>query len=111
MRRRNVYFLDKCLFACFIALIEVGRYKLVSEPWSVLSELVFVECPVCTRMVMDYLRYLFCCAVVLICWLVLCRSEMVGGRDDAAIATALAAMAQVLAQSNEQAAIGRRNEG
>ena len=25
------------LFRCFIALIEVGRYKLVSEPWSVLS--------------------------------------------------------------------------
>jgi len=62
-------------------------------------------------MVMDYLRYLFCCAVVIICWLVLCRSEMAGGRDDAAIAQALAAMAQVLAQSNEQAAIGRWNEG
>jgi len=36
---------------------------------------------------------------------------MAGGRDDAAIAQALAAMAQVLAQSNEQAAIGRWNEG
>jgi len=43
-------------------------------------------------MVMDYLRYLFCCDVVLICWLVLCRSEMAGGRDDVAIAQALAAM-------------------
>jgi len=29
------------LFACFIALIEIGRYKLVSEPWSVLSGLEF----------------------------------------------------------------------
>jgi len=36
---------------------------------------------------------------------------MAGGRDDAAITQALAAMAQVLSQSNEQAAIGRRNEG
>jgi len=36
---------------------------------------------------------------------------MAGGRDDGAIAQALAAMAQVLAQSNEQAAIGRQNEG
>ena len=51
------------------------------------------------RMVMSYLRYLFlcCCAVVLICWLVLCRSEMAGGRDDGAIAEALTAMAHVLA--------------
>jgi len=79
--------------------------------WLVLSGLVFVEFPVCTRIVMDYLRYLFCCAVILTCWLVLCRSEMAGGRDDAAIAHALAPMAQVLAQSNEQAAIGRRNKG
>jgi len=31
---------------------------------------------------------------------------MGGGRDDVAIAQALAAIAQVLAQSNEQAAIG-----
>jgi hypothetical protein len=74
---------------------------LVSEPWSVLSRLVSVEFPVCMRMVMSYFRYLFCCAVVLICWMVLCRSEMDGGRDDAAIAGALDAMAQVLAQSNE----------
>jgi len=36
---------------------------------------------------------------------------MARGRDDGAIARALAAVAQVLAQSNEQAAIGRRNEG
>jgi len=64
--------------------------------WLVLFELVFVEFHICTQMVMDYLRYLFCCAVVVICWLVLCRSEMAGGRDDAAIAQALAAMAQVL---------------
>lgn len=41
----------------------------------------------------------------------LCSVEMAGGRDDTAIEQALAAMAQVLAQSNEQAAIGRRNEG
>jgi hypothetical protein len=53
---------------CFIALIEIGCYKLVSEPWSVLSGLAFVDFPVCTRMVMDYLRYLYCCVVVLICW-------------------------------------------
>jgi len=66
---------------------------LVSESWSVLSGLVFVEFCIGTRMVMDYLRYLFCCAVVLICWLVFCRSGMAGGRDDAAIAQALAAMA------------------
>jgi len=31
---------------------------------------------------------------------------MAGGRDDAAIAEALAAMAQVLARANEQAAVG-----
>jgi hypothetical protein len=44
--------------------------------------------PVSMRMVMIYLRYLFlcCCVIVLICWLVLCRREMAGGRDDAAIA-------------------------
>jgi len=36
---------------------------------------------------------------------------MARGRDDGAIARALAAVAQVLAQSNEQAAICRRNEG
>jgi hypothetical protein len=34
---------------------------------------------------------------------------MVGGRDDAAIAQALASMAQVLAQANEQAAVGHRD--
>jgi hypothetical protein len=34
---------------------------------------------------------------------------MAGGRDDAAIAQALAAMAQVLAQANEQAAVGHRD--
>jgi hypothetical protein len=59
-------------------------------------------------MVMSYLRCLFCCAVVLICWLVLCRSEMAGGRDDAAIAQVLASMNQVLDQANEQAAVGHR---
>ena len=36
---------------------------------------------------------------------------MAGGRNDAVIAQALAAMAHVLAQANEQAAIGRQNEG
>jgi len=36
---------------------------------------------------------------------------MVGGRDDAAIAEALAAMAQVLAQANEQAAKGHQDHG
>jgi hypothetical protein len=41
--------------------------------------------------------------------LVLCRSEIAGGRDDAAIAQALALMAQVLAQANEQAAVGHRD--
>jgi hypothetical protein len=34
---------------------------------------------------------------------------MAGGRDDAAIAEALAAMTQVLAQANEQAAVGHRD--
>jgi hypothetical protein len=60
---------------------------------------------------MSYLRYLFCCVVVLICWLVLRRSEMAGGRDDAAMAQALASMAQVLAKANEQAAVGHRDPG
>ena len=36
---------------------------------------------------------------------------MAGGRDDAAIAQALASMAQVLAQANEQAAVGHRDPG
>ncbi|KEH26274.1 hypothetical protein MTR_6g049100 [Medicago truncatula] len=36
---------------------------------------------------------------------------MAGGIDDAAIAQALATMAQVLAQSNENAVANRRNEG
>jgi hypothetical protein len=54
---------------------------------------------------------LVCCVVVLICWLVLCSLEMAGGRDDAAIAQALASMAQVLAQANEQAAVGHRDPG
>jgi len=44
-------------------------------------------------MVLSCLRYLLCCGVVLIFWFGLCRSKMVGGRDDAAIAEALAAMA------------------
>jgi hypothetical protein len=57
--------------------------------------------PVNVLMVMSYLRYLSCCAFVLICWLVLCNREMAGSRDDAAIAHALASMAQVLAQANE----------
>jgi hypothetical protein len=36
---------------------------------------------------------------------------MAGGRDDGAIAEALIAMAQVLAQANEQAAVGHRDLG
>jgi hypothetical protein len=40
-----------------------------------------------------------------------CRSEMAGGRYDGAIAQALTAMAQLLAQANEQAAIGHRDPG
>lgn len=36
---------------------------------------------------------------------------MAGGRDDGAIAEALTAMAQVLAQANEQAAVGHRDPG
>jgi hypothetical protein len=36
---------------------------------------------------------------------------MDGGRDDAPIAEALAAMAQVLAQANEQAANGHHDHG
>ena len=34
---------------------------------------------------------------------------MAGGRDDGAIAQALASMAQVLAQDNEQAAVSHRD--
>jgi len=52
-----------------------------------------------------------CCCSYLLVGLVLCSSEMAGGRIDAAIAQALAAMAHVLAQANKQAAIGRQNEG
>jgi hypothetical protein len=99
------------LFACFIALIEVWCYKLVSKMWSVLSGLVFGEVPGGMRMVVSNLRYLFCGVVVLICWFGLCRSKMAGGRDDAAIAKALTAMAHVLAQANEQAAVGHRDPG
>lgn len=36
---------------------------------------------------------------------------MTGGRDDAAIVQALATMAQVFAQSNENAVANRRNDG
>jgi hypothetical protein len=36
---------------------------------------------------------------------------MAGVRDDAAIAQALASMAQVLAQANEQTAVGHRDPG
>jgi len=36
---------------------------------------------------------------------------MIGGRDDATIAEALAAMAKVLAQANEQAAVGHHDPG
>ena len=43
--------------------------------------------------------------------LVMCRSEMAGGRDDAAIAEALAAMAQVLAQANKQTTVGHCDPG
>jgi hypothetical protein len=94
--RRSVYFLNIRYIRVFYRLIEIRRYKLVSEPWSVLSGLVCVDFSCCMRMVMSYLRYLFCCADVLICWLVLCSLEMAGGRDDGVIAEALTAMAQVL---------------
>jgi len=40
---------------------------------------------------------LFCCSYVLV--LVMCGSEMTGGRDDEAIVEALATMAQVLSQT------------
>ena len=60
LRRRSVYFLNKCFIRVFYRFNRSRRYKLVSEPWSVLSGLVFVGFPVCTRMVLDYLRYLFC---------------------------------------------------
>jgi len=43
--------------------------------------------------------------------LVLFRSEITGGRDDAAIAEALAAMARVLAHANNQVAVGHRDHG
>jgi len=43
--------------------------------------------------------------------LVFLKSEMAGDRDDAAIAETLAAMAKVLAQANEQAAVGHRGHG
>jgi hypothetical protein len=49
----------------FYRLLEIGCHKLVSEPWSVLSRLVFVEFPVCMRHVRKYCRYLLCCSVLL----------------------------------------------
>ena len=52
------------LFACIIDLIEIGRYKLVSESWSVLSGLVFFEFPICMRHVQKYYGYLLCCSVL-----------------------------------------------
>jgi len=53
------------LFACFIALIEVRRYKLVSEPWLVLSRPKPGDFPCCMRHVREYCRYLLCCSIVL----------------------------------------------
>jgi len=53
------------LFACFITLIEVRRYKLVSELWSVLSRPRPGDFPCCMRHVREYCRYLLCCYVLL----------------------------------------------
>ena len=61
------------LFACFVALIEVGCYKLVLEPWSVLSRLKPGHFPCCMRHVREYCWYLLCCSVLL------GRSESSGG--------------------------------
>jgi len=63
--RRNVYFLNIALFACFIALIEVGRYKLVSEIWSVLCRPKPGDFPCYMGHVCKYCRYLLCCYVPL----------------------------------------------
>jgi hypothetical protein len=80
-------------------------------PWSVISGLVSVEFSCLYADGNELPSVLVCCAVVLICWLVLCSLEMAGGRDDAAIAQALASMAQVLAQAIEQAAVGHHDPG
>ena len=48
----------------FYRLLEVGCYKFVSEPWSVLSRPKPVEFPVCMRHVRKYCRYLLCCSVL-----------------------------------------------
>jgi len=70
MRRRSVYFLNKCFIRVFYCFNRSRALQVGIRAWLVLSGLVFVEFPVCTRMVVDYLRYLSLCAVVLICWLV-----------------------------------------
>jgi hypothetical protein len=61
------------------------------------------------RMVMSYLRYLLVVLLFLsVGWFCV---EVAGGTDDGAIAEALTAMTQVLAQANEQAAFGHRDPG
>ena len=64
---------------------------------------------------LSYLRCLLCCLfVVLICCLVLLiRSKMVGGscRNDDAIAAALSAVAQALAQNQGNGGHGQEDQG
>jgi len=57
--------LNIVLFTCFIALIEVGCYKLVSESWSIMSRPKPGNFPCCMRHVREYCRYLLCCSVLL----------------------------------------------
>jgi len=59
------------IFACVITLIEVGRYKLVSEPCrSFPDQNRWISC--CMWMVLSYLRYLLCCSCPLGCFPVVC---------------------------------------
>jgi hypothetical protein len=71
------------IFACFIALIEIGCYKLVSEPWSVLSRLTTsirdFSCLYANGSGLPSVLVLLCCCSYLLVGLALCSLEMAGG--------------------------------
>jgi len=63
--RCSVYFLNKCFIRVYYRFNWNRALQVGIGAWLVLSRLVFVEFPVCTRMVLNYIRYLLCCSVLL----------------------------------------------
>jgi len=58
--RRSVYFLNNCIFRVLYCFNRSRALQVGIRAWLVLSGLEFGEFPVCTRVVLSYLWYLFC---------------------------------------------------